>query len=175
MSNENGAGESAPGIKTNGTPPPSAGQQKRGPGRPRKENTANGAPLGETPIGGEAKRGRPRKEKVELDRVAVARQIFGTHMMMGSMLGMPEFFLSEKEADTLAEAVCDFAREYDFEPDPKVMAFVNLAAAAGIVYVPRVIKVAVRIKRAKAARANGAQTVDGVATEVKPNDSAPAS
>lgn len=129
----------------------------------------------ETPVGGDApKRGRPRKEKVELDRAAVARQLLGSHMMVGSVLGMPEFFLTEKESEQMAESFCDFAREYDFEPDPKLMAAINLIATSGFVYVPKIIKVAIRIKKTKAARgaAHGTgQTIDGEATEVKQNGS----
>lgn len=171
----NGAEPSeSPEIRTGGSPPPSAAPPKRGPGRPRKDGTAPGsARIGETPVGNDTgkPRGRPKKERVELDRAAIARQLLGSHMMVGSMLGMPEFFLTEKEAEQMAEAVCDFAHEYDFEPDPKLMAIINLAATAGFIYVPKVIRVAVRIKKAKAGKG---QTIDGEASEVKNESGTPA-
>lgn len=176
MSQENVAGEtSSPEIRTDGTPPPSATPPpRRGPGRPRKDGLppGGGAALGETaiPAGeGASKRGQ-RKTRVELDRVAIARQLLGSHMMVASMLGLPELMLTEKEADSEAEAICDFAREYDFEPDPKIMASINLIATMGFIYVPKVMKIAARVKQAK--RAAKGQTIDGEATEVKPNGAA---
>lgn len=174
MSQENTNGVESPEIKTGGTPPPSATAPKRGPGRPRKDqSSANGSALGETPVNSDApKRGRPKKERVELDRDAVARQLLGSHMMIASMLGLPELIISEKEAQQEAEAICEFSREYDFEPDPKMMASINLIATFGLIYVPRVVKIAARVKRAKAA--NG-QTIDGEVTEVTAkNGAAPA-
>ncbi|MGH9436407.1 MAG: hypothetical protein ACRD22_00580 [Terriglobia bacterium] len=166
MSIENGSDStSAPGINAGGSAPPSGDPPKRGPGRPRKDGSSGPRPAGETPVGADTAARKGRKAKVEMDRGAVARQIFGSHMLIGSMLGMPELYLSEKEADQMAEAVCDFSREYDFEPDPKIMAAVQLLATAGIIYVPRVMKVAARVKKTKAAR--GGQTIDGEATEVK--------
>lgn len=163
---ENGAESSAPGINSAGAPPPSISGEPKRRGRPpgSKNKPQDGNVTNEIPVGGEApKRGRPRKERVELDRGAVARQLLGSHMMIANMLGLPELMLTEKEADQEAEAICDFAREYDFEPDPKLMASINLIATMGFIYVPKVIKVTVRIKKAKAAKG---QTIDGEATEV---------
>lgn len=159
--------ESTPEIRSSGTAAPSS-EPRRGPGRPRKDGRppGSGRPAGETSIGAEtaARKGR-RGARVELDKVAVARQLMGSHMLAGSMLGMPELFLSEKEAEQMAESLCDFAREYDFTPDPKLMALIQLGATAGFIYVPKVLRMAVRVKNVKAARKG--QTVDGVATEVK--------
>lgn len=172
MSLDNVNGAESPEIKSGGSPPPSAAvPPKRGPGRPRKDQTAGAAPIGETPIGADtgAKRGRPKKERVELDKAAVARQLIGSHMMMGSMLGLPELLLTEKQAEQMAEALCDFSREYDWDPDPKVMASVNLIATAGFVYVPKVIAIAKRVKETKARRP---RTIDGEATEVSSGSAA---
>lgn len=171
MSQENTNGAESPEIKTSGSPPPSATAPKRGPGRPRKDQSSvNGSPLGETPVNPDApKRGRPKKERVELDRDAVARQLLGSHMMVASMLGLPELIISAEEAKQEAEAICEFSREYDFEPDPKMMASINLIATLGLIYVPRAMKIAARVKKAKAAKG---QTIDGEATEVTAKDGA---
>lgn len=168
IENTNGADTSSPEIRSGGTPPPSAAP-KRGPGRPRKDQANGASPggLGETPIGAETAkpRGRPKKERVELDKGAVARQLMGSHMMMASMLGLPELILTEKQADSMADALIDFSREYDWQPDPKVMASFNLIATAGFIYTPKVLAIVARIKKARAGKG---QTIDGTAVEVPP-------
>jgi hypothetical protein len=166
MSEETGSPE----INGKTTPPPSAAvPPRRGPGRPRKDGSTPGAPPF-TSIGADsAKRGRPKKERVELDKAAVARQLMGSHMTMAMFLGLPELILTEKQAEQMADALCDFSREYDWEPDPKVMAAINLAATAGFVYVP---KAAAIMARVKATKAKQPRTVDAEFSEVKP-DAAP--
>jgi hypothetical protein len=165
MATENDAAAESPQINAGGgTPPPSAQGTRRGPGRPRKDAGAV-PPLGETPIGGEApKRGRPKKERVELDKAAVARQLMGSHMTMAMFLGLPELALTQAQAEQMADVLCDFSREYDWDPDPKVMATLNLVATAGFVYVPKVAAIVARVKATKAKRG---QVIDGEAVEVK--------
>jgi len=90
-------------------------------------------------------------------------------MTAAMFLGLPELILTEKQAEQMAEALCDFSREYDWEPDPKVMATINLAATAGFIYVPKVAAIVARVKEAKAKRP---RTVDAEFQEVKP-DAAP--
>jgi|SRR6185312_4326694 len=159
--------ESAPEVKVNGTAP-TPDPPKRGRGRPPGSRNKGPEGLSETPVGGEApKRGRPRKERVELDQASVSRQLYGSHMMVGTMLGMPELFLTQKEADSMAEALVGFSREYDFEPDPKLMASINLIATAGLVYVPKVIAIAKRVKETKRQKP---VTIEGEATVTGGND-----
>jgi len=157
---------SPPQINANGAAAPQipgADPQKRGRGRPK--GSGNKAPLGETSVGG-AGAGRKARPQIEYDRDAIARQLMGTHFLIGTAFGAPELFLTEKESIELAEVMIGFAREYDFAPDSKVMALVNLAATAGFIYIPKLIAAAKRIKEMKVAQAH---TFEGVATEVKPH------
>ena len=121
---------------------------------PGAKNAPKAEVLSEQPVSGDApKRGRPRKgPTIPFDREALARSLKGTHGTLAFFLGMPELMISEAEAVELAGAFADFAREFDFEPNPKVLATVNLIGVAGIVYVPRVVKVSQRVRAQKLAR-----------------------
>ncbi len=121
---------------------------------PGVKNAPKVETLTEQAVSGEApKRGRPRKgPAIEFDRDALARSLKGTHGTVAFFLGMPELMISDVEAVELAGAFADFAREFDFEPNPKILATVNLIGVAGIVYVPRVVKVSQRVRAQKLAR-----------------------
>ena len=121
---------------------------------PGVKNAPKAEALSEQPVSGDApKRGRPRKgPAIEFDREALARSLKGTHGTLAFFLSMPELMISDVEATELAGAFADFAREFDFEPNPKVLATVNLIGVAGIVYVPRVVKVSQRVRAQKMAR-----------------------
>jgi hypothetical protein len=154
-----------PEVKINGSSPPGSDAPRR---RGRPPGSTNKSRLGETPVGGEAPRSGARKRpQIEYDHAAVARQLKGTHFLIGTACGMPELYLEDDQAAELADAMIAFAREYDFEPDSKTMAMLNLCAAAGFVYVPKVLRIAARIKKTKASRG---QTIDGVATPVETKD-----
>ena len=146
-----------PTVNGKAAPPEPPRRRGRPPG---SKNVDKGAPLDATPIPPNApKRGRPRKgPTIEFDKEALARSVKGTHGTLAFFLNAPELILSDKEAEELAGAFADFAREFDFEPNPKIMAAANLIGVAGIVYVPRVIQIA---RRAKAAKAQRPVTIDG--------------
>jgi hypothetical protein len=149
----------------NGKVPPPESPKRRG-RPPGSKNAPKAEGLNATAIPGDApKRGRPRKgPTIEFDKEALARSVKGTHGTLAFFLNAPELMLSDKEAEELAGAFADFAREFDFEPNPKIMAAANLIGVAGIVYVPRVIQIARRVKATKAKRP---VTVDGQAQPVE--------
>lgn len=150
-----------PEISSKAAPAPDAPKRRgRPPGvknAPKPEGlTATTIPASDAP-----KRGRLRKgPAIEFDKEALARSVKGTHGTLAFFLGMPELVLSDKEADEFASAFADFAREFDFEPNPKIMAAANMIGVAGIIYVPRIVLIARRIK---AQRAGKAATIDGTA------------
>lgn len=149
-------------------PPKRRGRPPGSKNRSRDESTLTEAsPLDGAPA---AKRGRPRKVHFEIDQAALARQIKGTHGLVAFATGMPELMLGDDESNQLAVAFVNFAREFDFEPNPKVMAGLELAGVMGFVYIPRVIKIAGRLKKQRQQR--GA-TVNSTAEEVRPDVAGP--
>lgn len=60
-------------------------------------------------------------------------------MMASSALRIEELALDEKEAEALGEAVKEVADLYEFEPDPKVVAWAGLIGVATSIYAPRVM------------------------------------
>ncbi len=152
-----------PQVNGKAAAPPEPPKAKRG--RPPGSKNKEGAPLNETPLGEDApKRGRPRKMRVEFDREALAKQIRGTHFLAASMTGIVELVIDERESVEIAAALADFAHEFDFSPDPKIMAVFNLLSVAGLIYVPRAIHFAQRVRREKAKQG---VTVDGTAQPVE--------
>ena len=133
--------------------------------RGRPPGSKNRATLDEVSLSGEApaRRGRPRKQVLEYDAESLAKQIKGGHFLIASVSGLPELIVDDKESKELAEAVIIFSREYDFTPDPKIMAIIQLAATMGFVYVPRVFAIAARMRAAKQSRPT---TVDGESSAI---------
>lgn len=160
------AEDTGPEVKLNGasSAPSVAGAEPRKRGRP--PGSGNKSKLGETPVAGDAPRASKKKPQVEYDREAVAKQLKGTHYLIAMAFSMPELILSDEQSLELAEVMIGFAREYDFEPDSKIMAALNLLAVAGFIYGPKVVAIAVRLKKQKAGKG---QTIDGVATPVEPS------
>ena len=165
-----------PTINGKPTPTPDApradGPRRRG----RPPGSKNRETLAETPIDGSGpKRGRPRKVHIELNPEAFARQIKGVHGSVAFMTGLHELIINDDEAKELAAAFVNFSREFNFEPNPKIMATLELVGVAGVIYAPRAIHIALRIKKAKAQRggeaaggaATGGQTIDGTAQPVE--------
>jgi len=70
---------------------------------------------------------------------------------MGAVaLKQPSFALDEVSAKRLAVAIQNVQAQYPFVIDPKMQAWMNLAAIGGIIYVPRVIALANASKKPKA-------------------------
>lgn len=155
-------------------PPKRRGRPPGSKNRPREESAGltEALPVDGAPT---AKRGRPRKVHFEIDQAALARQIKGTHGLVAFATGMPELMLGDDESNQLAVAFVNFAREFDFEPNPKVMAGLELAGVMGFIYIPRVIKISGRLKKQRQARGHGptGQTVNSTAEEVSPNGPGP--
>lgn len=147
----------------NGKAPDAPDAPKR---RGRPPGSKNRATLDEVSLSGEApaRRGRPRKRSAEYDVESLTKQIKGGHFLIASVSGLPELIIDDKEAKELAEAVIIFSREYDFSPDPKIMAAIQLAATMGFVYVPRVFAIAARLRAAR--NAPRGETINGESSAI---------
>jgi hypothetical protein len=64
---------------------------------------------------------------------------------MAMMTGIPELALQEQEAISLAKAIKTFSEEFDFAPNPKIMAALGLIGTAGMIYVPRLKPISQRL------------------------------
>jgi hypothetical protein len=71
----------------------------------------------------------------------------------------------------MSRAMVNFAREYDVVLNPKVMAGVQLAATLSMVYVPRLLMIASRIRKQK--QRAPIETKAGPVTEQHDERSAP--
>lgn len=128
--------------------PPELTTRRRG--RPPKDANAS---IKETPISpGDSPPKPKRKRKAKpIDASLLSKQIVGLHKVAATMTGLRELEISEFEAMMLAESLAAVSREYDVTLDGKLAATIQLAAAVGVVYVPRIVMIK---KRANAAKQN---------------------
>lgn len=57
----------------------------------------------------------------------------------------PELMLDPRESEQMAKAIAEVQRHYPMVVDPKIVAWTNLAAVAGMIYIPRVVSARKRI------------------------------
>lgn len=61
------------------------------------------------------------------------------HEIIGLLSGFGEIcHITEEEADGLTQAVLDVMAQYKIKPNPKVVAWSNLAGIAAVIYAPKV-------------------------------------
>lgn len=125
---------------------------KRGRGRPRKDG-GPAAPVSpsEAAAASASKAGRkPKIKPAKMDSNALAKQVQGLHQLAALATGIPEFQLHDAEALMLGDAIANVCEEYDLSLSGKTGAFLQLIAAAAMVYVPRVEIIGRRVKEKKA-------------------------
>lgn len=116
-------------------------------GRPRGSTNATG------------NRARKTTQRKAQDAKDLAKNIQGVHGIIAVTTGLHELQINEAEAETIAtalQAVCD---EYGFELSGKTGAAVQLFAAAGMVYVPRILVIKARMDAERAKNKEGATDV----------------
>jgi hypothetical protein len=91
-----------------------------------------------------------RKSKKVATVEDVGKQIYGLHAIMAMMSGIPEVALQPEEAASLAKAIITFGEEFDFQPNPKIMACITLIGTSAMIYVPRMPIILKRIAAKKA-------------------------
>ena len=142
-----------------GAPP-----QKRGRGRPRKDQSAEALQqkIDATKETKEPPKSKPKKaasERAEFNKDKLAGQIFGLHMMAAKFTGIELLAISSNEAVGLSEAIVGMAEQYEISINPKVAAGLQLLATAAMIYGPRYIQLrgmmAEAKRRAQSEEANG--------------------
>ena len=92
--------------------------------------------------------GPKKKGKVNLsgdDISTIGKQVTGLHKLMAMATGIPELAISDEEGSMLGTAIAAVAQEYDLALDGKTGALLQLAAACGMIYVPRFIHLKNRV------------------------------
>lgn len=131
-------------------PPPAEAPRKRGrpPGSGKKTGTDG-----------------PQKSSTRkaADTADLGRQIVGLHALIAVATQMPEMQITDAEGEMLARGVTAVAEEYGLALTGKTGAAIQLFAAAGMVYVPRLVMIKAKLaaQRAAQAAADEARTVDG--------------
>lgn len=120
-------------------------------GRPPKAAPANGEANPVTDDGGPRKGpGRPRKGKKGVsfssdDISTLAKQVQGLHQLAAIATGIPELAITAEESQMLGMSIANVAQEYDLALDGKTGALLQLAAACGMIYVPRFFELKKRV------------------------------
>lgn len=101
------------------------------------------------------KRGRKPKSKGmgEEEIGALARQIQGIHSLAAMMTGLPELNINEFQAGMLAQSVARVSEEFGLAVTGKTGAILSLVATAAMVYAPKAMQIAERVKQEKARKA----------------------
>lgn len=122
---------------------------------PKVGETYSGTETGtETGIGTETetetgrtrrKPGRPKgsgaQEKnvhLKLDAKLFATQLQGAHQLAALVLKNPGWALTDDESQSLAVAMLDVSKQYEFNINPRVVAWLKLATVSAMIYGPRV-------------------------------------
>lgn len=128
-------------------------QPKRGRGRPPKNPPGETGPQKEDPSGtSTTSTAKPRKAKGgKIDTVNLAKQLVGLHELACMATGnqFPELRIREDEAQMLAGGISSVCEHYDLSIDGKTGAFLNLFAAAAMVYAPRIMSIRHRVNAAR--------------------------
>lgn len=122
-----------------------AAPKKRGRGRPPK-NPGERAAESTTASGPK----RRAKSASGFDRAALARQLVGIHQVAAMVSGIPEVVISEPEGDALAGGVIAVCEEYGLSLGGKTGAAIQLAAAAAMIYGPRLFAINQRLRAERA-------------------------
>lgn len=103
-------------------------------GRPRKSADTGSDRTGSYSATGK----RTAKEKADILE-NLAFQLKGIHELAALYTGLPVLQLTEDESKKLAVAARDVMQYYNFMPDPKVMAWVELLGVSAVIYIPRIL------------------------------------
>lgn len=96
----------------------------------------------------------------------IAQQLAGLHAIAGLVTGQPHICaISQEQADAMVTAVMEVMAQYKIKPNPKALAWTQLAGVLGVVYAPKVLMFRDVAKRA---RANNVQPIR------QPDQAAPA-
>ena len=105
-------------------------------------------------IDGRTKQARATRQtkSSDLDGLSIKDLLIGIHAFGASMTGIPELEIDEAEGKKLGDAVTTLSGIYGHTISPKTAAWVNFAAACGVIYGPRFIAYNERVKAEKASK-----------------------
>lgn len=124
--------------------------EKRGRGRPSNADRARAEGAEPVPPGSDApalrnKKRSGKKPAMEMDKGLLAKQLQGLHLIAVNITGMRELALADAEAVMLSDAVVNVCEEYGLSISGKTGALIQLLAACGMVYLPRIALVKQRV------------------------------
>lgn len=98
------------------------------------------------PRAGEAgKRKKAATKNLDLNaaaRAQIVKRVVGVHLLADTILGVKGLCaISEEQSEALTDAVFSVAEQYDLKANPKLVAWANLAAVAGMIYAPKVMMI----------------------------------
>jgi len=93
------------------------------------------------------KAGNNQDLKVAVD--SLAAMLGFIHIGIASISKCPEMALDDSEAQNLANATTNVLKEFDYIPDPKIVAISGLVSTAAIIYGPRYYLIKTRVSGEK--------------------------
>lgn len=84
---------------------------------------------------------KTRKPKQVTDVKSFTNILVVAHAIAATTLKQPVLQLEEQEAQELSEAICKLLDQYDFTPNPKAAALINLVFVASMIYVPKLFQI----------------------------------
>lgn len=121
------------GITAGATAPEPAGEQPR-----RKRGRPPGAGTGKSTTGA-GTRAAKSTAALDIDVKGLTEICVNIHMMLATVLAIPELGLTAEESEHLAKAVMQVSRHYSVPAlAPKIYDHVNLGLALIVIYSPRV-------------------------------------
>lgn len=69
------------------------------------------------------------------------------HAAAAGALRTPELEIDKSEAEILGKGLLELERQFPTQIDPRLLAALNMAAAMGMVYGPRIVAIRVRLKK----------------------------
>lgn len=109
-----------------------------------KRASGNGRKSSDT-SGGTRKRAEKPPQKLDIKSAGnkvLATQLVGLHAIAGVVTGQPMLCaITQEQAESMVLAINDVMSQYKIKPNPKVIAWCNLAGVMTIVYAPKVLAV----------------------------------
>lgn len=123
-------GSDSDGSDSIGSNPKRRGRRKGSVNRPKPEETTD------------------RKAQIESSLAGLESMIFMGHVAIANVLSMPELAITDKEAESLSNATKKLAMYYAPQLNPRNVVWGEFLFAAGCVYVPRMVAIARRPRKA---------------------------
>lgn len=115
--------------------------------------------------------GRKKAASSNLDLSTTQAVLLSIHAAASTAFRVPEIALDKNEAEMLAKALVELEAQYPTQVDPRVLAWLNLAGVAGMIYGSRVFAYRMRKENEKAEKEQERPSGDVAAMIQRPNAS----